>query len=104
MEKIVKLRTRIILCAIYFSLGIFIFKAFAFGWPFHFPEIEGGFEMPYENMKDEFYEIQKSNEEYQRYKEEIDKKMDEKYCKESFLRFKEEIEKIRKDIEKDGER
>ena len=51
MKKLLEIRTTLIIGAVLFSLVISTAKCVAMGWPFHIPEIDGGLEIAYENMK-----------------------------------------------------
>jgi len=90
LEKLLALRTKLILGTIVLTLFLFTIKAFAFGgWPFHFPEIEGGVEVTLENMRhDEEKRKQQEEEEAERQREN-EKKSDLKFLIEEAQRQKE---------------
>ena len=58
-DKLLKLRTILILFGVGIGLIFTGTKGHAFGWPFHPPEIEGGLEVTMENQRGEYIDPEK---------------------------------------------
>lgn len=89
LKNLLEIRTKLILFTILGAIFLFSIKAFAFGgWPFHFPEIEGGVEVTLENMRHDEERKKQREEEEARIREENEKKSDLKYLIEEAERQK----------------